>query len=293
MDLLHIDEEIFHRYEESDLLELDDTPLDNVATDAFDGYSFIWHPEEDEGDADDFGKLRVVKSGNYEAAPVLRNIRSILKSPSPRFQEHPGIGESICKQTDFLDLNRSATRFEMFCTPDRRRKLRKKRSSVAGASKPDSIVSKRKSVVSLFSVYSAKNSKSKEAVATNQLSNFEASVSSNTLNLPKGIVQSGKGIGFTYTPPASRSHLSLASVASTSCFGKLGVLINKLGKSSENLPKSRTDVMQQIYGSTWSISQTEARMSTVTFGIPDGLGRRVDSNEILPGPSSTATANPA
>lgn len=258
-------------------------PLDNVAENAFDGYSFTWTPEDVPSDVEYFGKPFEENSNKHANSPVIRNIRSILKSPSLRFQEHSALGDTALKHTDFLDLNRSGTHLGIFETPDRPRKLRKKRSShVPGIENRNSTLTNRKSMVSLFSLSSTKNLKVAESTSPNRLPNYETSVSSCTVNLPKGVVQSGKGIGFTYTPPASRSHLSLASVASSSCFGKLGNLLHRLGRSTENLPKSRADVMQQIYGSTWSISQTEARMSAVTFGIPDGLGRRVDSNDHLP-----------
>ena len=64
-------------------------------------------------------------------------------------------------------------------------------------------------------------------------------------------------------------------------FGKIGFPnINILAcKSADNLPRTRKDVMQQIYGSNWSIAH-----STINFGIPEGLGQRVDEDEVPPLP---------
>jgi len=211
-------------------------------------------------------------------SPRSGEVRSILRSPSRHF---PGDSLSVA---DFPSLRRSLSRSSLGASA---RKLQKKRSTLVGATPRLSVLMNRKSMSSLLGIASSDVKKDSSCVDPmgasphHRLMN-RSSVSSATPNFPTGIVQSGRGIGYSHTPQASRSKISLVSVKSNTCFGKISLPnINILAcKSADNLPRTRKDVMQQIYGSNWSVAH-----STITFGIPEGLGQRVDDEDVPPLPS--------
>lgn len=119
-----------------------------------------------------------------------------------------------------------------------------------------------------------KTKKKRSTIFSKRKSGYDVGVSCGTVNLPPGITQTGKGIGFTPAQLTSRSRMSVVSVAPNSCMRGLAAMFG-FGKKPPPVPRTRDEVMQQIYGSTWSVH--EAQNSTVTFGIPDGLGPRRDS----------------
>lgn len=271
--------------------------------DAFEGFSFTWDPSavcvervtEVQGlshaptkqssvtkkvsDGDALGKSAQAPSSlSRRSSPVIRHIRSILKEPSARFSadRHSGLKHSV--KTEMEDTNSCQN---TTATPERSQKLRKRRSSVPSNAAQPSFVSNRKPSVSLSVEPSPTAAPGRNKLRKqNRLSC--SSGPPPLPDLPRDIVQNGRGIGYTHTPPGSRSHISLSSIASKSCFASLasGLGLRKREKVGANLPvRSRTMIMQQIYGSSWSIGlDNEARTSTVTFGIPDGLGPRVDSD---------------
>lgn len=271
-----------------------------LRNDLFDGYDFIWQPiqernnthaeitEESRGyvctaDSELYAQQGPTgddssSSSNATAMPTAP-VRSILKEPSDRFpaDERPPL-DVLLKAFEDAEMKRQDSQQCNVNVLKQPRKLRKRRSCIPSTVVESSAISKHRSVSSLFiAVFHTEGKAVNKLRKKNRLSDCRQS-SSNNYDLPRGVVQSGKGIGYTHTPPASRSRLSFSSVASGSCFGKLGFSLNSGRKSTDNLQSSHTQVMQQIFGSNWSIAHTnEARMSTVTFGIPDGLGRRVDS----------------
>lgn len=282
MDLLDVDEDIFHFYDKSDLPEIDNSLDTDVSV--FDGFTFTWDPSSKSP-----GEQTVVPTAPNSVDPENQdgplpqkrsNIRSILKSPSIYFSGDTK-GAEPKNSGDFLDLCHSTSRLSLSATSEHPRKLRKRRLS--GSAARPSALSKRKSMVSILSEIGIGKGGVNKTVPPNKYQDgCESSMSSGNLNLPKGIVHSGRGIGFTCASHevASRSRLSLSSMKTQTCFKSILILFGRHRKSPENLPRSRNDVMQQIYGSTWSIHTNEAQMSTGTFGIPDGLGRRVDSIDL-------------
>ncbi|KLO20009.1 hypothetical protein SCHPADRAFT_24760 [Schizopora paradoxa] len=209
-------------------------------------------------------------------SPRSSEVKSILRSPTRHF---PGDSLSVA---DFPSIRRSMSRASLGSTP---RKLQKKRSTMTGTTPRLSVLANRKSMSSLLGIAGSDVKDDSPCVdpmgpSVRRLDS-SASVSSATPNLPAGIVQTGRGIGYSHTPQASRSKISLVSIKSNSCFGKIKFPnINMLAcKSADNLPRTRKDVMQQIYGSNWSIAH-----STINFGIPEGLGQRVDEDEVPPLP---------
>ncbi|KAL5535258.1 hypothetical protein ACEPAF_3352 [Sanghuangporus sanghuang] len=272
VDLLEVDEEIFHFYDKSDLPELDNSP--SAASD-FDGFTFTWQPittsPGDETIAHSCRSSAVLEAHEITRPSKRSNIRSILKIPSVYFTRDSGTSDTA-KPTDFLDLRHSTSRINF--SAKRPRKLVKKRPSSGARS---SVLSTRRSMVSMLSKTSVDKARLCRSDSRNKYrAGCEGSLSNGTINLPKGVVQTGQGIGFTYVPQASRSRLSLSSTKTQSCFKSISKLFGRDSDSPENLPRSRNEVMQQIYGSTWGVHTDEAQMSTVSFGIPDGLGRRVD-----------------
>lgn len=267
-----------------------------LRNDLFDGYDFIWQPiqatnthaeitEESRGyvctaDSELYGPTgdESSSSSNATAMPSAP-VRSILKEPSERFaaDERPPL-DVLLKTFEDAEMKRQDSEQCIENVLKQPRKLRKRRSCIPSTVVDSPAISKHRSVSSLFiNVFNTEGKAVNKLRKKNRLSNCRRS-SSNNYDLPRGVVQTGRGIGYTHTPPASRSRLSFSSVASGSCFGKLGFSLNSGRKSTDNLQSSHTQVMQQIFGSNWSIAHTnEARMSTVTFGMPDGLGRRVDS----------------
>ncbi|KAL5518698.1 hypothetical protein ACEPAH_381 [Sanghuangporus vaninii] len=277
VDLLEVEDEIFDFYDKSNLPELDNSP--SPAASDFDGFTFTWQPSTtspgDETAAHSCRSSAVLETHESTSPSKISNIRSILKIPSVYFTRDTGTSDTV-KPTDFLDLRQSTSRINF--SAKRPRKLVKKRLSSGVRS---SVLSTRRSTVSMLSKTSVDKAR---LFRTDSRSKYRAgcknSLSSGTTNLPKGVVQTGRGIGFTYIPQASRSRLSLSSTKTQSCFKSISKLFGRGSDSPENLPRSRNEVMQQIYGSTWSVHMNEAQMSTVSLGIPDGLGRRVDSLDL-------------
>lgn len=274
VDLLCIDEDIFHFYETSDLPALDDSP--DTDTSGFDGFSFTWEPSIFSPGEETVAEPDATCLETLDVLPrtKLDRIRSILKSPSIHFATDSKATEDH-GSGDFLDLRHSTSRLSVGGKKAPPKKLRKKRMSVPGAR--SSFLSTRKSMSSILNEINISKEMRKGAESNKGCEN---STSGGTLDLPKGIVQSGRGIGFTYNPQASRSRISLSSTTTNSCFKGISVLFSGRGSAQENIPRSRNEVMQQIYGSTWSLHTNEAQASTVTFGIPDGLGRRADSVDL-------------
>ncbi|KAL5534511.1 hypothetical protein ACEPAG_974 [Sanghuangporus baumii] len=277
VDLLEVDEEIFHFYDKSDLPELDNSP--SPAASDFDGFTFTWQPSTtspgDETFAHSCRSSAVLEVHESTSPSKKSNIRSILKSPSVYFTRNSGTSDAD-KLTNFLDLRHSTSRINF--TAKKPRKLVKKRLSSGARS---SVLSPRRSMVSMLGEMSVDKAKLYRNTSRSRYrAGCKGSLSSGTISLPKGVVQTGQGIGFTYIPQASRSRLSFSSTKTQSCFKGISKLFGRGSDSPENLPRSRNEVMQQIYGSTWSINTNEAQMSTVSFGIPDGLGRRVDSLDL-------------
>lgn len=286
-NLLGVDEDIFHVYEKpgSPHLESDSASPVPDSPDC-DGFSFDWDGNVQKKGAP--GDNLHENNTECSASGAVRRVRSILKRPSVYFSGDFSADQVTNANSDFLDLQRSSSQLHKNATPRGPRKLRKKRSSVAASSfvQSPSALSKRKSVASMISRISFRRPDDDEGLPPLPVLKFldasDMSVSSAALNLPKGIVQSGKGIGFHYAPPASRSRLSLSSATKRSCFSGLKMLCKGPCRSSGEAGKSRHDVMNHIYGSTWSMHTNEAQMSTVTFTLPEGLGRRVDSLDIQP-----------
>lgn len=217
-------------------------------------------------------------------SPRSGQVRSILKTPSQYF---PG---DFIPVSGFPEIQRCTSKASLSATPN---KLRKRKSSLPKVANRSSVLGGRKSFSSFLALSSPKSSHTQRDASSPETpkkstrhSVYRLSVSSAIPNLPDGVVQSGRGIGYSHTPQGSRSKLSLVSVNTTSCF-KLFSLSNlrQMSCNRTTTPRTRTDVMQQIYGSNWSIAQSiEGRMSSITFGIPEGLGRRVDDEDIPPLP---------
>ena len=195
--------------------------------------------------------------------------RSIFRNPSVYFARD---SRNATKTSDFLDLGYSTSQLSLH-ESTRPRKLRKQ--PTARSNLNSSALASRKSIVSMLSEFNIRKIKEKKsAISSKHKFGFEKGVSCGTINLPQGVTQTGQGIGFTPAHHASRSHMSVVSVAPTSCMKGLATLFG-FRKKPPPPPRTREEIMQQIYGSTWSVH--EAQMSTVTFGIPDGLGPRRDS----------------
>lgn len=270
-------------------------PDDNIFAD----YSFSWAPGasfiNEPATAITSSRLSrqyVAVQHAHEAPPTdpsrsLRNVRSILKQPSQRLldeDKQPGAKHG---------LRRSGSLYSETFEIARSNKPIDKHTSLPPNPSRTSVISKRLSLASLFTETDSgkKRRRNKLKKRSRQSLCVPSAVSREPLCLPPGITQSGRGIGYTHASTVSRSHLSLTNLSTKACFSALGALLGGKNDSAENLPRSRNDVMQHIYGSNWSVAHTnEAVMSTVNFGIPDGLGRRVDS---IDGGSNFATATMA
>lgn len=274
-----VDERIFFGMDEQDFLDLR-SPSTCHTGDPFDGFSYVWKSAQNphgagsttvdkpakESQSPSGARKNAPNDGISKSARRAEKVRSILKSPSQFF---PGDSNPVASFPEPPPCP----------TEERMRKLRKRRSSfVPGTGsngKRTSIISHRKSISSIF----------EKSTSTKRLSIINGPDIPEVPNLPHGIIQQGRGIGYTHASPVTHSRLSLASLKSTtSCFAKL---VSALGGGAlvtpaDKVPKSRNEIMQQIYGSTWSVNSA-ARMSSVTFGIPEGLGRRVDEGTSLTG----------
>lgn len=283
-NLLGVDEDIFHSYEKLDSPHLDSDKLtQRSASPDCDGFSFDW--ERNVKKHSIIGDHVLQETIESPKAGAVHRVRSILKRPSVYFSGDTSTDQAPTNDGDFLNLQRSTSQLHKNITPRCPRKLRKKRSSVTPSSPAHSAsaLSKRKSVASMISRISFRKPEDDEDIPPlpKFLDASDRSISSAALNLPKGVIQTGKGIGFHYAPPSCRSRLSLSSVTKKSCFSGLRQLFNGQYRKSDEAEKSRHVVMNHIYGSTWSVhTNNEARMSTVTFTLPEGLGRRIDSVDI-------------
>lgn len=105
------------------------------------------------------------------------------------------------------------------------------------------------------------------------------------LDLPSGIVQTGNGIGFTYTlAPAAISKASICTTTPRACHGislkgfprfSLPRIARRYGTQTLQLEETQEDremmaVMREIYGSTWSLDMSNVGLSYPhgTFGRP-------------------------
>ncbi|KAI5123727.1 hypothetical protein M0805_000320 [Coniferiporia weirii] len=268
----------------SDLLE----PNDGLITDSldFDGYTFVWDFSsggcEAHRLAQDGSNMAAFKDAcnGYSFPAIKDHVRSILKSPSLYFPGDPTIAGSA-RPESFLDLRRSTPGLGLCTTPERTGKLRKKKLSTGSTPVRSLIPSARKSVSSIFSEVGIGicREREKSTLRKEHFARHESPETTGTLNLPKGVVQSGRGIGFTYVHPASQSRLSPSSVTPRSCFSGFSTLVKRFGGSSDDLEGSKDGAVQKVYGNTWSVHTNEAQMSNVTFGMPDGLGHCMESVE--------------
>ena len=270
----------------------DDETLPDLDGSLFEDYSFSWAPNACfiNQPAPDNGKQRLSKhyvsvlqksTDSCQISDSLGNVRSILKDPSQTRSgtERLEPGDALGFEIDIL-LHSTPAHNES----SQQRNLQQRNNGRASlAHKPSlaSVLSKRLSISSLRSNKTLSNEKRKRNVLKkrSRQSVFSAhAVSHEAPSLPPGIIQSGRGIGYTFTPQSSHSRLPLRKAASRKCLSMLNSLVGAKNASAENLPRNRDDVMQHIYGSNWSVAHTtEAMLSTINFGIPEGLGRRVDS----------------
>lgn len=279
VDLLDAGDEIhnYHSFDKSgDISSEDQDPDSDPAQ--LDGFEFTWDrwasPETPLLDA--FPATPYSEEFVHESRDGQNKARSVFRNPSVYFARD---SRNATKTSDFLDLCYSTSQLSLNNSTHPRR-LRKRRQSQHNL-QSSSALTARKSMMSMLSEIGARKIKEKKStISGKHKSGCESGVSCGTLDLPNGITQTGRGIGFTPAHhSASRSHVSLASVAPRSCIKGLSALLGFRRSKPPPLPKSRDEVMQQIYGSTWSVH--EAQMSTVTFGIPDGLGPRRDSVDEL------------
>lgn len=267
------DEENFHFYEQSDLLEIDHTPVQDDSENLFDGYSFTWNPKSHALASSKLGDDTLGLPKASSSLPIIQNIRSIIKSRSLQFPlQKRSNAEDLISLSDFLDLDKSASRFSAFGTPDKPRKLRKRHSIALVKTTRHNKSSHMPSTLSRCINTEEKNDIQERRKLRKRCQSTSQTPISNLVSLPKGIVQSGRGIGFTYTPPMSRSRVSLASVNSRNCFGKLNFFNTK--------PITRVrEAGMQTNGSTWSLPQSdEGRTSVVTLGMPEDVNRHIESN---------------
>ena len=254
-----IDERVFHLRDEECLEEV----CHSGELEFFDKKAFEWCPDY----SNPYSSGSSASDTDVEQAEYLAgqaNVTGILKESTqfvPRDIHDSFYHQSILPSCQSLSVKET-----------RPRKLRKKRMSNSVNPARFSTLSNRKSFLSLRGPKNVSDGSKKHSAACQSVYGVSA--------FPNGIFQSGKGIGYTYTPPASRSRLSLSSIATKSCFGGLNQVFHGLGKSNDNLPRTQGQGLQQSYGSSWSVAHSnEARMSTVTFDLPEGLGRRVDSED--------------
>jgi hypothetical protein len=257
----------------------------------FADYSFSWSPNacfiNDPAPAtrkQRLSKNYVSVQNNPIATPVthgsLRKVRSILKVSSRKVSSAEEVAEPGNALEDDLGLQRHAQPTSKSVSQHRSRQSLDQRSNFTDKPSRSSMVSKRLSISSLFSESDRemKRKRNKLRKKSRQSLCLPQAVSYEALDLPPGVTQSGRGIGYTYRSPTSQSRLSLNQLNAKNFLSILGGFLSGKNTSAENLPNSRNDVMQHIYGSNWSVAHTaEAMMSTTNFGIPDGLGRRVDS----------------
>lgn len=277
-NLLGIDEDIFHLYEKPNSPHSDcGNFASRSCTPDCDDFSFDWEESSKKLEQPENEQYCVETS---KSGPIVRRVQSILKRPSVYFSGDNVSDNMTNVDGDFLDLRRSASQLHKNITSRSPRKLRKKRSSanIPASDEKTSPLRKRMSMASMISRISFRKPDDEDTPPLPLSKLVNTSVSSAALNLPKGVVQSGKGIGFHYAPTSSRSHVSLSSVSRKSCFSGFTAMLKHHHKDASNMKRSRHDVMNHIYGSSWSMhTNNEAQMSTVTFTLPDGLGRRVDS----------------
>lgn len=244
--------------------ESDDSPVSETSD--FDEFSYDWDPAlgAPEEKLDTGYTLDSPRSS-------AQKVRGILKSSSGDPFSTKAVYET---SGDFLNLC-SSSRVSFHQGLGRPRKLQKTRPSEAGSR--SSILQNRRSMISIISEMSKKSLVGGKS--TNKSRKLcEGSVSSGTLNLPKGVVQNGRGIGFTHVPQAAQSQISISSSTNQSCLKCLALFSSWPISASRSVFKTKKNIMQQTYGSTWSV-QTDACMSTVSLETPDGLGRQVESKK--------------
>lgn len=279
VDLLEVDEENFHFYDKLNFRELDDSPP-SAASD-FDDFTFSWDPDPvlpcDNTVAQSYESPAADPDKRGTAPSQRKSIaRSVLKSRSLYFARDSRPSD-VVESSNFLDLGDATVKFNR--SGKRPRKLVKKRPPSSGVR--SSVLSTRRSTISMLSEMNVGRVKTwKTALRGKYSAGCEGSMSCTTVAFPEGIVQTGRGIGFTYIPQASCSRLSLSSTKTQSCLRSISRLFKMGSDFPENLPRSRDEVMQHIHGSTWSVHTNEAQMSTISLGTPDGFGRRADSLDL-------------
>jgi hypothetical protein len=155
-------------------------------------------------------------------------------------------------------------------SPPRPHKLRKRKSSALGA-----LVGSNGSVSDISLKAQIKN-KLKKRVQIVSSPVIVVPQDSPRLDLPTGIVQTGQGIGFTYSlGSAALSKASICSTTPRSCHGlSLKTFPRLTGKrkqrgsqrsvgriSSEAEDQEMVAVMKEIYGSTWSLGMSAVDLS--------------------------------
>ena len=271
VDLLDAGDQLYASFDKQES-EYGETEQD-CDLDTFDGFTFTWDrwasPETPILDA--FPATPYSEDFVQASCDEQKKGRSIFRNPSVYFARD---SRNATKTSDFLDLCYSTSQLSLH-ESTRPRKLRKR--SMSRSNLQQSALASRKSILSMLSELSVRKIKEKKSTISAKHktgTGCETAVSSGVPNLPSGVTQTGRGIGFTPAHHESRSRMSLASVAPSSCIKGLSALLRFKNKPPPP-PKSHDEVARQIYGSTWSLH--EAQMSTVTFGIPDGLGPRRDS----------------